>query len=86
MPVKLQKYIELSAWSDAIHFYMKTIDLVRRHQDIASFATIERESNVHIQRIVSNLRSIFCDQVSSSRGSRNLIRKLLDFLIWLTSR
>jgi hypothetical protein len=64
MPIQLQKYVESGAWRDAIEFYMKTINIIRKHHYISSFAMIERESNVQIQKIMSNLRSLFSDHVS----------------------
>jgi hypothetical protein len=64
MPEKLKRYKEMRAWKDAITFYTKFMDIVRKHRYITSFAKIEQESNLSIQEIVTVLKSRFYQPVS----------------------
>lgn len=63
MPIRLQRYVELGNWGDAVNFYVKAINIVRKYRSIPSFTLIERESDIRIREIMSQLRSHFSQEV-----------------------
>jgi hypothetical protein len=55
----------LGNWRDAVNFYVKAIHIVRKYRSIPSFTLIERESDIRVREIVSQLRSRFSQEVKT---------------------
>lgn len=63
LPARLQKSVELEAFSQAVKYYVKTTNILQRYDNLPSFKQIHKEC----EQIIKDLKVVLKDRIRNPK-------------------